>query len=199
MRKKKKAERQFVDAELVALAELLEAVASTLKQVREVVDDFKHDERGECYVAAANLAFALECAGVESYVVHGVVTNSRSGIRMGHAWVEVCLEGIGVVLVLDMATPDKAGMFLRQGYYIAGRVNHTSLDVYSVREARQMILDLEHWGPWRLAREHCDTQRLAEGWEHLQPGDLIESVETFVPLEEMFTEDGQGVPVEPEA
>lgn len=114
---------------------------------------------GDCFVISATLfAFcdgepvAVEAfAGLEDLVLaHGVVTGQGpiAGLRYGHAW----LEGVedGVPMAIDFAN-DRKIVVLRAIYYQAGNIDSREVCRYTKPQARQMLVEHQHYGPWEGA------------------------------------------------
>jgi hypothetical protein len=106
---------------------------------------------GDCYEAAGKFMmdecmFSDDCNLI---LVHGEVAGQGAleGMTFGHAWV---LDGGTVV--------DKSNgrnMQLPQAiYYAIGQIDQIgNTHEYTWEQARKMITDNEHWGPWDLATE----------------------------------------------
>ena len=106
---------------------------------------------GDCYEASGKYImdecmFGDDCSLI---LVHGEVAGQGAldGVTFGHAWV---LDG-GTVI-------DKSNgrnLQLPQSlYYGLGRIDQIgNTHQYTREQARKMITDNEHWGPWDLATE----------------------------------------------
>lgn len=94
---------------------------------------------GTCYEDAATAL--IEGPRFSGWVlVHGRPTLTRPPfVRYGHAW----LECGG--MVYDAATRT---LLPRPLYYGAGQITDEERYTYTREEARRMLLDHEHWGPW---------------------------------------------------
>ena len=118
---------------------------------------------GDCYEASFNwiydncLSFAATRKGDSGiYLVHGEVRGSPGspieGIRYGHAWIEDGEQ------VHDVAN-GKSVTLPKMVYYGLGGVYpdrppfKPNLHHYTPEEARRMILQFGHYGPWELETE----------------------------------------------
>jgi hypothetical protein len=110
------------------------------------------NDGGDCYEAAGRFMmgecqFGNPCEGLT--LVHGEVAGQGEleGVTFGHAWIEkgdtVIDKSNGRNLELPAAL-----------YYFMGRINDIgNTHRYPWEEARRMILDYQHWGPWDLETE----------------------------------------------
>ncbi len=104
---------------------------------------------GNCYEAAGQFMmmkcqFRGGCDGLT--LVHGEVMGQGpvEGIPFGHAWV----ESNGMVIDKSNGRNLELPASL---YYEIGRINEIGNVVkYSWDDARNKILEFEHWGPWDL-------------------------------------------------
>jgi len=97
--------------------------------------------RGDCYEAAAMFVIGNAfCPGI--VLAHGEVTGQGkiAGIRYGHAWVEI---GDAVI---DPSNGRKICM-RRDAYYAIGKITG-SVVRYAPHDARRMMLETHHYGPW---------------------------------------------------
>ncbi len=97
--------------------------------------------KGDCYEAAVRFVIGnSRCPGIQ--LVHGEVTGQGpiAGIRYGHAWVE-----IGDVVI----DPSNGRIVCahKNAYYAIGKIT-TSVVRYSPSEARRLMLEALHYGPW---------------------------------------------------
>jgi hypothetical protein len=100
---------------------------------------------GDCYEASGKYIMD-KCMFGDCHLrlVHGEVAGQGAleGITYGHAWV---LNG-------DMVIDRSNGRDLqmpRTLYYALGQIGHIgNVYEYTWDEARQKILQFEHWGPW---------------------------------------------------
>jgi len=104
---------------------------------------------GDCYEAAGRYMM-MKCqfgGGCDNLtLVHGEVMGQGplAGTTFGHAWI---LDG-GVVIDKsngrDLQLPQEI-------YYALGQIDRIgNTHEYSWEEARNLIVDFEHWGPWEL-------------------------------------------------
>ncbi len=109
---------------------------------------------GDCFIVAANLA-TDDRGGVELTLCHGQPIGrgeANLGQRYDHAWVE---HG-------DKVIDNSNGLRLlvsRGAYYSLGRIDATAVRRYTPQQARVLMLEHGHYGPWP---EPCECQ----------PGDL---------------------------
>ena len=107
------------------------------------------EAKGNCYEAAGQYMmntcqFAGECSDL--VLVHGEVMGQGDidGITFGHAWVESNGMVIDKSNGRDLQLPAAL-------YYAVGKINEIGNVVkYSWPDARDKILEFEHWGPWDL-------------------------------------------------
>jgi hypothetical protein len=107
---------------------------------------------GDCYEAAGKYMmmkcqFGGSCDNLT--LVHGEVMGQGAleGVTFGHAWV---LDG---GMVVDRS--NGRNLQLPQGaYYNLGQIDQIgNTHEYTWEQARKMIVENEHWGPWDLATE----------------------------------------------
>ena len=91
-------------------------------------------------------------------LVHGEVTGQGplEGVKYGHCWIE---DGD---IVIDVSNGRNIRM-PKEVYYLLGRIGSPetarfgieagNLHKYTWEEAREKILQHEHWGPWDLETE----------------------------------------------
>lgn len=99
---------------------------------------------GDCYEVAGGLV--LE--DPRYTLVHGEPLGTGgevAGVRFGHAWVE--FEAGGVWFVLDQSNGGDH-LLPRDLYYAIGHVDNRPTRRYTREEARLVILQQGHWGPW---------------------------------------------------
>jgi hypothetical protein len=106
---------------------------------------------GDCYEAAGKYMmdkcmFGSDCNLI---LVHGEVAGQGAleGVTFGHAWV---LDG---GTAIDRS--NGGNLQLPQAiYYAVGQIDQIgNTHEYTWEQARKMITDSEHWGPWELATE----------------------------------------------
>ncbi len=106
----------------------------------------KSRARGDCFRLSFNFLDALgRDKAVEVYLVHGIPTLrdertlESTGKRYGHAWVEF------VDFVFDSA----ANMMIpKDAYYEEGQIDEAEVVRYTLDEARKLVVEHEHYGPW---------------------------------------------------
>lgn len=93
---------------------------------------------GDCYENALNLVLNITSDAV--VLVHGRPTLTRAPFcQYGHAWIEqgnYCIDG-GSLVVVPKAL-----------YYQAGTIDPELCIFYTPEEARVMVLENKHYGPW---------------------------------------------------
>ena len=97
--------------------------------------------KGDCYEAAARFVIGNSlCPGI--VLAHGEVTGQGpiAGIRYGHAWAEI---GEAVI------DPSNGRIVCtrKDAYYGIGKITGGVVR-YSPAEARRLMLDTLHYGPW---------------------------------------------------
>jgi len=105
---------------------------------------------GDCYEAAVNFVMA-ECSfgdadDCDFTIVHGEVAGQGplEGYTFGHAW--VLKDG----MVIDRSNGRDVQM-PKKLYYALGQIDRiNNVWEYPWRQARNMILNYEHYGPWDL-------------------------------------------------
>ena len=103
-------------------------------------------DRGNCYAAAVHTARALTLGGVVAVVVHGApVYRGPGGGRMGHAWVEVEVDGR--VWVVDYSNRLREVLPVSL-YYRIGQIEPARCVRYDVGEAIDLALETGEYGPW---------------------------------------------------
>jgi len=101
---------------------------------------------GNCYEDAVMVAREKE----GFLIVHGFPTLTRgsgqapAGSQYGHAWLE---KGD---IVYDPLADKEIPKVL---YYAFGQIDKEDVRKYNVREAVEMMLDFEHFGPWHEGPE----------------------------------------------
>lgn len=107
----------------------------------------KNNELGNCYEMAIQTAESLIREGhTNVMVVHGQPTGTGGdvvGIKYGHAWVELNLNGFE--LVFDYSN-DNEVVIERAIYYMAGQI--ADCHRYTFKEAQNFMLLTGHYGPW---------------------------------------------------
>ena len=100
---------------------------------------------GDCYKAAVNVLMQNTNDGV---LVHGMVDGQGklTGIRFGHAWVELDNK------VLDYSNGKKLTL-PKKAYYSMGNVEPKECKYYKYKEAATFMLDTGHYGPWEMSGE----------------------------------------------
>ena len=107
------------------------------------------EAKGNCYEAAGQhmmlkCQFSGDCS--DFILVHGEVMGQGdlAGVTFGHAWVESNGNVIDKSNGRNLNVPT-------QLYYAIGNIDSIGNVIkYSWDEARQKILEFEHWGPWDL-------------------------------------------------
>ena len=102
--------------------------------------------KGNCYEAAARFVIGnARCPEIR--LVHGEVTGQGpiAGIRYGHAWVEI---GDAVI------DPSNGRIVCarKDAYYAIGKITG-GVALYSPAEARRLMLETLHYGPWETPRK----------------------------------------------
>lgn len=108
----------------------------------------KPTAQGDCYEAAGKFMMESCLHGPDCtyLLVHGEVAGQGplEGITYGHGWV---LDG-------DTVIDRSNGRNLRIPkalYYVLGGIDRIgNLHTYTWEEARKLILQYKHWGPWDL-------------------------------------------------
>ena len=72
----------------------------------------------------------------------------RTGTRYGHAWIEI--KGFVLDLVAEVVMPADA-------YYASGSIIKEDCARYNLKQARDALLEHEHWGPWHRPPHRYDT------------------------------------------
>ena len=102
---------------------------------------------GDCYEAAGKFMMDNCMFGrCDLILVHGEVMGQGhlSGVTYGHAWV---LDG---ETVIDVSNGKNLQM-PRDVYYSIGQISNIgNVHEYTWDEARRLIVEKEHWGPWQL-------------------------------------------------
>lgn len=138
---------------------------------------------GDCFLVAAHLGVGFEPLGLEVNddddvrVVHGLPVGRgdlNGGRRFWHGWVEVTLRtpltedmkamGFGQhfpgnELVTELVIDRSQGqnhVLPRAMYYNMGQLDEDHVWRFTVEEAREQMIQREHYGPW------------VEGWEELE-------------------------------
>lgn len=153
------------------------------------VMDKTNKKAGDCFIRAAQIGLGYEpdvhldeiaAENDDIKIVHGLPVGrgeSNRGRRFWHAWLEVTLrteipdspefeamrELHGDTLVTAFVLDRSQGQdtWLPQGlYYNVGQLDEEHVWRFSVDEAREMMREYEHYGPW------------VEGWETI---DEVES------------------------
>lgn len=105
---------------------------------------------GDCYQAAGRYMMDKCMLGsCDLVLVHGEVAGQgpMEGVTFGHAWI------LDRGMVIDRSNGRNVQM-PQPVYYAVGHINDIgNTHEYSWEEARQYILEYEHWGPWDLATE----------------------------------------------
>ena len=119
---------------------------------------------GDCYEAAARFVIGnARCPGI--LLIHGEVTGQGpiAGIRYGHAWVEIG----------DAVIDPSNGRIVwgrKSAYYAIGKIT-TRVARYSPSEARRLMLENLHYGPWEEPRKMVtNTDGLSVGTARGQGG-----------------------------
>lgn len=120
----------------------------------------RRKKKGDCYENAANaVLFGLSGIGAlrrpeQLTLVHGQPRYKgepayegkrlvQSGDRYGHAWVE------SGGMVFDVTTSMMPYPFKAERYYELGDIDPAQCQRYTQDEVREMVLEHEHYGPWR--------------------------------------------------
>ena len=120
-----------------------------MKLLRANIRESALAANGDCYEAAGRYMmdkcqFGGDCTGW--VLVHGEVMGQGDidGITFGHAWVESNGMVIDKSNGRDLQLPASL-------YYAVGKIDEIGNVVkYSWPDARDKILEFEHWGPWDL-------------------------------------------------
>jgi hypothetical protein len=107
---------------------------------------------GDCYYAAGE--YILDVAQEGAILIHGRPTlQCEPFITFGHAWVEWDEKIVNgtIRFAYDVARDIKMPISL---YYALGKINPEDNFEYTREEARRMILEYGHWGPWE-GPEQC--------------------------------------------
>ena len=113
-------------------------------------------KRGDCYVASGcRILDPFATLPEGAVLVHGRPTLTRPPFEpFGHAWLEFTTpEGVPVVWDVANGSDHKHPAFL---YYAVGNIDPTESYRYSGEEARAMVLEHEHWGPWEGIEAETD-------------------------------------------
>jgi hypothetical protein len=105
---------------------------------------------GLCYERAAEWLLNLLPADQHGCVlVHGRPTlQIEPYIEYGHAWIERP-HVLGPTEVVDPSQDlHKPTIIHANLYYALGRIDYRQCLVYTAREARQFLLQTQHYGPW---------------------------------------------------
>ena len=102
---------------------------------------------GDCYEAAGKYMWkGCQSGRCNLILVHGEVQGQGplSGVTYGHAWV---LDG-GTVIDVSNGRNLQLPQVI---YYAIGQIDNIgNIHEYTWKEARRLIIDYEHWGPWDL-------------------------------------------------
>lgn len=115
------------------------------------------DEGGDCFEVAGKMALhgLVSSGGLDSSfrVVHGraIGQGKIAGIAFEHAWVEIN------DVVIDQSNGRNIAMS-RDEYYRIGKVHDVRR--YSAQEARECMLETEHYGPWDTTERPWSADRL---------------------------------------
>lgn len=105
---------------------------------------------GDCYEAAGKYMMDnCMMGGCNLILVHGEVQGQGhlDGVTYGHAWV---LDGGTVIDVSN----GRNLQLPQEIYYAIGQIDNIgNVHEYTWEEARRLIVDFEHWGPWELETE----------------------------------------------
>ncbi len=107
--------------------------------------------KGDCYEVAGNAVFE-DALPARRQIVHGTVSGQGhlTGVRFGHAWVEVDDT------VFDLSN-GRAIIMPRDEYYALGEISNPRR--YTVAEARKLMLAHEHYGPWHEEEDNAPQDR----------------------------------------
>ena len=104
--------------------------------------------QGDCYEAAGKFMMDSCLIGPEcTYIlVHGEVAGQGplEGITYGHGWV---LDGD---MVIDRSNGRNLEVPKALYYAVGGIADIGNYHTYTWEEARKLILQYKHWGPWDL-------------------------------------------------
>jgi hypothetical protein len=110
---------------------------------------------GNCYENALN--YVLNVTSEDLVLVHGRPTLTRAPYcQYGHAWVEqgnFCIDG-GFLVVIPKAL-----------YYMAGTIDPDMCLFYMPEEARVMVLQFKHYGPWEGVDGVAPSENFADDTE----------------------------------
>jgi hypothetical protein len=126
----------------------------TRSQLRKLIREAEVPQAnsgGDCYEAAGKYMmdecmFGDDCNLI---LVHGEVAGQGAldGVTFGHAWV---LDG---GTVIDQSN-NRNLQLPRVLYYSLGQIDNIgNTHEYSWEQARKIIMEYGHWGPWDLATE----------------------------------------------
>lgn len=118
----------------------------------------ERNEGGDCFKAGVDLLLKLAWKTVSAggadgegfYLCHGIVTGQGpiEGVRYSHCWVEHALIG-SPATVLDHSNGRQLEMPAWL-YYRIGRIDARKVYRYSLNEARRLLNEHKHYGPWDL-------------------------------------------------
>jgi tRNA nucleotidyltransferase/poly(A) polymerase len=137
-------------AESDAYAALLGELRQYVRQIFNEVAASRANSGGDCYEAAGR--YMMNNCRVNSKcgmkLVHAEVTGQGEieGLKYGHAFV---LDDRGTVI--DRSNGRNIEM-PKEIYYAIGHIG-SNVHEYTWDEARQKMLEFEHWGPWDLSTE----------------------------------------------
>ena len=112
---------------------------------------------GNCFAASGIflLLYATEMDEESRLVLcHGIPTNTDTGERYGHAWVEVQKKNLAdwwmTVAVLDPSFGDGPHPFeVPAGlYYRKGKIDQEEVVTYDLDQSIKLLENKDHWGPW---------------------------------------------------
>ena len=105
---------------------------------------------GDCYESAGR--YMMDMGDVDApgkyFLCHGVVTGqgpSVEGLRFGHAWCELVMDG-GTLVIDNSNGVGYTGP--KQEYYSVGHIKDSDVVRYDRTEMMKMLARNRHWGPW---------------------------------------------------
>jgi hypothetical protein len=131
---------------------------TAVAHLSDIADASRLPADGDCFVISANLLtcrdFEPKAAMLEGFealvLAHGVVTGQGpvAGIRYSHAWLEG--EVNGLTMAIDFSNGRQV-VIPREIYYQAGNIEPREICRYTEPQARRMLVEHLHYGPWEGA------------------------------------------------
>jgi len=106
-----------------------------------------NEKTGDCYKASCFRLISFLTHNPHGMIlVHGWPTLTRPPFeKYSHAWLEYTFNGIRICWDLSMGRDIKVA---QADYYSIGKINPLKCIRYTEDEARALVLEHEHWGPW---------------------------------------------------